>query len=73
MNKKKDIKNCFSCQTEFLLTSDWIVQTAARHLDVNGMFLLSLPNGERSVAKFDAQGTVRKTFELDGDEIEAVG
>lgn len=47
-----------------------IVQTAARHLDESGTFLLSLPNGERSMAKFDAQGTVRKTFELDGEEIE---
>lgn len=46
-----------------------IVQTASRHLAEGGTFLLSLPNGGRSMARFNAQGTIRKTFELDGDEI----
>lgn len=48
----------------------YIVQTAARHLAADGVFLLSLPNGERSMAKFDAEGSLHKTYQLDVDEVE---
>jgi SAM-dependent methyltransferase len=47
-----------------------ILHVVAAHLDVEGSFLLSLPNGEKSMAGFEKAGTLSRTYELEGDPVE---